>query len=372
MKDYKGLYHNDKSIMPCFEHGAHFKYLDLVNALKELQEKVSNKNEKENEALTYSPIKNETLLIKEKLIKPKKFKLKTNVLNSENKDNKRYREITYSNENEESEEDILIKQRKRNNEFKRFKGMSKSLDRKEEKLPLIKINNSNSISLRNNSFNPHKLMERIIYDFNEDENIINKELREIGEYNSKIKHFEMRNILNEISNRKLHKSKKNIRKFENIFPKINSVRGAQAVGEEQTKNINIEDIEEEETIFENNNYIENNEFSKIQNSINANKIKVHPLKKKSHKGLSRLYLNDLSKIKKNDMKDNDENQKSRFVLNGRLRSIFQTEKQLKSYNLLTDRIHNKEKTLDKINNNIAQEIYKIKKNLLIDKNKEEN
>ena len=353
MKEYKGLYHNDKTIAPCFEHGAHFKYLDLVNALKVLQEKLSYKNEKENVALNNSPIKNETLLIKEKLIKPKKFKLKTNILNTENKDNKRYREITYSNQNEESEEDIFIMQRKRNNEFKRFKGMSKSLDRKEEKLPLIKINNSNSISLRNNSFNPHKLMERIIYDFNDDKSIINKEIKEIGEYNSKIKDFETKNIHNEISNRRLHKSKKNIRNYENIFPKIQSFRGTQDVGEEQTK-------------------FEDNDFSKIQNSINDNKIKIHPLKKKSHKGLSRLYLNDLSKIKKNNMKDNDENQKSRFVLNGRLRSIFQTEKQLKSYNLLTDRIHNKEKNLDKINNNIDQEIYKIKKHSLIGKNKEEN
>ena len=366
MKDYKGLYHNDNSITPCFEHGAHFKYLDLVNALKELQEKLSYKNEKENEALNNSPIKYETLLIKEKLIKPKKFKLKTNVLNTENKENKRYREITYSNENEENEEDIFIKQRKRNNEFKRFKGMSKSLNRKEEKLPLIKINNSNSISLRNNSFNPHNLMDRIIYDSNEDKNIINKEIKEIGEYNSKIKHFEMNNILNDINNKKLHKSKKNIQNYENIFPKIYSFHGAQAVGEDLTKNINIEDLKEEQIKFE------DNEFSKVQNSINANKIKIHPLKRKSHKELNRLYLDDLSKIKKNDMKDNDENQKSKIFVNGRLRSIFQTEKQLKGYNLLTDRIHNKEKILDKINNNIVQEIYKIKKNSLIDKNKEEN
>jgi len=57
MKDYKGLYHNDNSITPCFEHGAHFKYLDLVNALLELQKNYSNKNETPNTQTDISSIK---------------------------------------------------------------------------------------------------------------------------------------------------------------------------------------------------------------------------------------------------------------------------------------------------------------------------
>ena len=179
----------------------------------------------------------------------------------------------------------------------------------------------------------------------------------------------MNTILNEMKNKKLNKSKKNVRNYENYFPKIHSFRYNQACLEEQNKDISIEEVEEEQI------YIKNSKLSRIQNSIDANKLKIPPLKKKSHKGLSRLFLNDISNIKKNDMKEiknNDENQNSRFVLNGRLKSIFQTEKQLKSNNLLTDRILHNKIVLDKINNDMAQEIYNIKKHKLNNKIEEEN
>lgn len=371
MKEFKGLYHNEKSITPCYEYGAHFKYLDLVNALKELQSKISNKNENENLESIYSPIKNETLLIKEKIKKPKKYKLKPKILNTENNENKRYNnEKDNINENEEISENIIIREsnkdlfnskRKRNKENKIYKGISKSIDRRDEKLPKININinNSHSISLRNNSYNPHKLMEKIIYDNEDDDkNIINNEIKEIKEYHSKNKNYEINNIQSEMRKRKLNKSKKNIGNNGNIdfLPKINTFRNNQI--EEQNTKINMEEIEETQS------QIEDDKIIKIQSSINANRI-INPIKKISHKGLNRLYLNDLI-----NAKDNQENQKLNIFKNNRLKSIFETEKQIKNNNILTDRIHNYNRNnFDKINNDMTQEIYQLKKHLLNNQNK---
>ena len=367
MKDYKGLYHNEKSITPCYQYVAPFKYLDLVNALTELQLKISNKNEKENLESNNSPFKDETLLIKEKIKKPKKYKLKTKILITENNENKRYtNEIDNKNENEDISENIIIREsnkdlfnnkRKRNRENKLFKGISRSIDKRDEKLPKININNSNSISLRNKSYNPHKLMEKIIYDNNDndiDKNIINNEIKEIEEYNSKNKNYELNNnIQNEMRNRKLNKSKKNIRNYNNIgfLPKINTFRNNQI--EEQNTKLNMGEIEETPSHFEDEKII------KIQNSINANRIN-NSIKKISHKGLHRLFLNDL--INSNE---NQEKPKLKIFKNNRLKSIFETEKQIKNNNILTDRIYNSNKNnFDTINNNMAQEIYQLKKQLL--------
>ena len=374
MKEYKGLYHNEKTVTPCYEYGAHFKYLDLVNALKELQSKITNKNENENLDLNFSPIKDETALIKEKIKKPKKYKLKTKILNTENKannENKRYNNvIDNNNENEDISENIIIRResnkdlfnskRKRNKE-KTFKGISKSIDRRDEKLPKININNSKSISLRNKSYNPHKLMEKILFDNDndDDKNIINNEIKEIEEYNSKNKNYELENIQSEMRNRKLHKSKKNVRNYNNldILPKINTFRNNQI--EDQNTRINMGEIEETPSQFEDEKII------KIQNNINANRI-ISPIKKISHKGLNRLFLNDLI----TNTNENQENKKFKIFKNNRIKSIFETEKQIKNHNLLTDRIHNRNRNnLETINTDMAQEIYQLKKQLLNNQNK---
>ena len=80
MKEFKGLYHNEETRIPSFEHGAHFRYLDLFNALKELKSNLSNKNESQNLEIYNTPNKNEILLIKENNKKPKHYKLKTNLV----------------------------------------------------------------------------------------------------------------------------------------------------------------------------------------------------------------------------------------------------------------------------------------------------
>ena len=47
MKEYKGLYHNTKDTTKTYEYGAHFKYSDLFNILKDLEEKQKENNKQE-------------------------------------------------------------------------------------------------------------------------------------------------------------------------------------------------------------------------------------------------------------------------------------------------------------------------------------
>ena len=70
MKEYKGLYHNIQDKTQLYEFGAHFKYEELYNCLKELQLK-QEKNESLEEENNVEEIKNEN---KEELELPKKRK----------------------------------------------------------------------------------------------------------------------------------------------------------------------------------------------------------------------------------------------------------------------------------------------------------
>ena len=45
MKEYKGFYHNEQQKISTYEHGAHFKYSDLVNELNKLIKKDKIKEE---------------------------------------------------------------------------------------------------------------------------------------------------------------------------------------------------------------------------------------------------------------------------------------------------------------------------------------
>ena len=63
MKNYKGLYHDDNIKAPNYEHGAHFKYSDLVDPLKKLQVELSK--EIPNLEINNSPKKDDKILINE-------------------------------------------------------------------------------------------------------------------------------------------------------------------------------------------------------------------------------------------------------------------------------------------------------------------
>ena len=358
MKDYKGMYHNGKTITPCYEYGAHFKYSDLVNSLLELQTNLSNKNDKndiENQETNYSPIKNDILLIKEKINRPKQYNLKTYLFLRKKMDNQRYNEIDYkyNNENEDFEtnnNNNLLNKESNKNSFhlrKKLKNISKSINKKEEKLPKINIFNSNSISLRDKPFNSNKLMEKIIYDFENDKtNTNNYEIKTIKEYTSKNKRYN-NNIYNEIID--YNKNKKNYDNIE-FLPHINSFNSNHHITQENE-----------------NKKLYLNEFEKTKSQIfgkNKNKITIKSINK-SHKGLSKKFLNEINS--KENLIEKTETHKSKKI---KIKSIFETEKQIKNNNLLTDRKNiYKRNNLETINNDMTKQIYILKKNLLNNSNK---
>ena len=363
MKDYKGLYHKEKTIVPCYEHGAHFKYLDLVNALLDLQINLSNKNNIENQEINYSTIKNDILLIKGKIDNTKQYNLKTNLLLIKKNENQRYNNINKidflnkKKNNETNNNNLLFNESNQNLFHKRekLKFISKSINKKDEKLPIINsINNSNSISLRNKSVSPYQLTERIIYDFDNDKINTNiNEIKVIKEYSSKNNLYENNNIHNEISNKMLIKYNKNKRNIDSIeiLPDINSFHyNHHLTYENGKKKLNVD------------------EFEKTKSQIlgkNTNKIKIKPINKKSHKGLSRIFLNAINN--KNYSTEKTDSHKSKKV---KIKSIFETEKQIKNNNLLTDRKNfYRKNNFETINNDMAKQIYLLKKNLLNNVNK---
>ena len=360
MKDYKGLYHEEKSYVPCFEHGAHFKYLDLVNALKELQLNLYNKNELESLEITGSPIKNNNIiLLRESDKKSKRYKLKRYLL-TENDENKRYvNDIDIINENEKNEKSYnkYIRESKKDL-FKKSKlnikekGISKSIDKIKEKLPSINKNNNSNV-LRNKSFNPQKITERIIYNFDDDTtyNNYNNNDFEIKDYNIRNKYNENNNYENVILNVK--KSKKPKKKFESLdfLPKINIFQKSQ-----EKENENKAKYEERE-----NNLYDND----LNISIEAKNKKSYQILQKSHNKLNRFLYNE-------NCINSCENRKSNKIINmnGKIKSIFETEKEIKNNKFLLsekNRNTNKNYYFDTLNDDMAQQIYQLKKKLLINK-----
>lgn len=145
MKEYKGLYHNTKDTTKTYEYGAHFKYSDLFNILKDLEEKQkeNNNNERENSNSLFKSENTEELGLFQK--KRKKLKLKTL------SNNKRYLITDINQENDEKNEIPIIEEEenKRHDSRKKFRVMTKSLN----KIHLPKISSNSLISLQNKAFN---------------------------------------------------------------------------------------------------------------------------------------------------------------------------------------------------------------------------
>ena len=370
MKYYKGLYYNDKSKAPSFEHGAHFKYLDLVTALQKLQNELSSKNDIQNLETNYSPVKNDILVVDKRIKKRKKYRLSSKILNTEKKDNQRYNEIDTQNNNIETEKNDKISSKKNSykdsikaNKSKHHihKDISKSIDRNFKKLPII--NNHNSISLKNKSFNPKKYMEKIIHEYENDENNDNNENIENFE-NNRYKNDEDNNNIEkfDIRSKILGKSKKHHKKDRNkvansmdVLPKINSFYYQQKIKYEHEREKENEDNDNDVS-----EYIEKEKQNELKNTIdaNSNNIQIYqPRKKISHKIFnSNLFMKD--NLNKNDIFS--DMKKSRKELdNYRLKSIFETERQIKD----------NKNYIETINNEMARQIHHLKINLLNERTK---
>ena len=232
--------------------------------------------------------------------------------------------------------------------------ISKNIERNFKKLPII--NNHNSVSLKNKSFNPQKYMEKIIYDYENNENEDNNRYKDQND-EEKI-NVEKSDIKSKIlsKSKKHHKYKRNnIIHSTDILPKINSFYYQQITKKEQEQENenNDKDISE---------FIEKEKQNELINTIDVNNnIQIfQPRKKISHnKFNTKLFMKDIS-INKNDIFA--DMKKSRKDLNNfKLKSIFQTEKQIKD----------NKNYIETINNEMARQIHHLKINLLSEKNKTE-
>ena len=232
------------------------------------------------------------------------------------------------------------------------KDISKSIDRKWNKLPII--NNHNSISLKNKSFNPQKYMEKIIYDYGNNENDGN------NRYKDRDDEDKMNVEKSDIRSKILSKSKKHHKKKRNnvvhstdVLPKINSFYYQQKIKQEKENENDDKDISE---------YIEKEKLNELKNTIDANNnIQIYqPRKKNSHnKFRTNLYIKDLSNNKNDIFSDMKKTRKD--FDNYKLKSIFETEKQIKD----------NKNYIETINNEMARQIHHLKKNLLSERIKKE-
>ena len=306
MKEYKGFYHDTKDTTKLYEFGAHFKYSELFQALKNIQIKQEN-----NE--TFNENNNISLNIKsnaenELTKKRKKYKLKSMNLNINN----RYNLVTENKETNKNNIDTIQEEEDNENEPKINRSMAKSLDK--VLLPTIKTNNINNkdIYSRRKNKNQYRLTERFI---NEDKNTYNP-----------IK-------LNRSSDFK-NKSKEGKKEF----PKINSF---------YYKNILQEDKDQIET----QSRFKETTSIKIYNGLKSEK------KNKNFPKMLHLYNESKSNVKTEEIRVERKAE--------RLKSIFEKEKLIKNNNLFLgekNNYYNKEK--DILNDEMAHQIYNLKKQLL--------
>lgn len=301
MKDYKGLYHGEQANIKLYEHGAHFKYSDLVNELNKLLAKETQNEESDIK----SNDKKETSVNKEKKKKVKKYKLNINKENSNV--NQRYNNIFNSNVNQnENNIDKNIDNILEHYSFYKIKEkvalnpISKSVDRSKINLPKIITNNINSNPNNNNPI-PINLKKQ--------------------SYNSK----QLKKILNENNNEKNR---------EEVLPLLGSSYHKQGKRAKDSGN-NI----------------------KIEN------IKLNSVKKPKNKRNLKIFLKDIN-----------DTENSKGVLNNKIKSIFDTEKTIKKSNQINqpnNGYYNKN-YIETVNNDISRQMYLIKKQLMGNSNKKEN
>ena len=158
-----------------------------------------------------------------------------------------------------------------------------------------------------------------------------------------------------MESRRINKTKKNRIKHESgeYLPIIKSFNYNQIFQEKENKKTNIDGIEESKNKFEENH------INQIENNMDANIIKNNHIKSINRKGLSKLLLNDIN----NNM--SQENSISKRLINNKIKSIFNTEKQIKYNNLLTERYNNYDKIeLESNDNDISRKLYQLKRKLL--------
>ena len=318
MKDYKGIYHNTTSTTNYYEFGAHFKYLDLYNALNQLKKERTENIPLNEESSLKIEIKEE----KEPSKKRKKYKLKTidtketkrnlGLVTDINENSKEKRKKEFSTIEEEQDNDKDKKRQK-----KRL--LTKSLDKMV--LPKINIKNSNN----EDNLTPTKLM---------------------------VEKKEKNNYQFGRLSKSLNLKKKSVSEKKENFPKINSVYYRDIIIENKN---NKDTVEETQSRFK-----DNNESIKIFNNNDESEFKRGKILKK----LTTRRMGKLSLIN-NEQEKNFELLPKSNIKPERLKSIFEKEKEIKRINLFLGQKNNYS-TSNRyvINDEMAQQIHNLKMQIL--------
>ena len=318
MKDYKGIYHNTTSTTNYYEFGAHFKYLDLYNALNQLKKERTENIPLNEESSLKIEIKEE----KEPSKKRKKYKLKTmdtkeikrnlGLVTDINENSKEKRKKEFSTIEEEQDIDKDKKRQK-----KRL--LTKSLDK--IVLPKINIKNSNN----EDNLTPIKLM---------------------------VEKKEKNNYQFGRLSKSLNLKKKSVSEKKENFPKINSVYYRDIIIENKN---NKDTVEETQSRFK-----DNNESIKIFNNNDESEFKRGKILKK----LTTRRIGKLSLIN-NEQEKNFELLPKSNIKPERLKSIFEKEKEIKRINLFLGQKNNYS-TSNRyvINDEMAQQIHNLKMQIL--------
>ena len=318
MKDYKGIYHNTTSTTNYYEFGAHFKYLDLYNALTQLKKERTENIPLNEESSLKLEIKEE----KEPSKKRKKYKLKTmdtketkrnlGLVTDINENSKEKRKKEFSTIEEEQDNDKDKKRQK-----KRL--LTKSLDK--IVLPKINLKNSNN----EDNLTPTKLM---------------------------VEKKEKNNYQFGRLSKSLNLKKKSVSEKKENFPKINSVYYRDIIIE----NKNNKDTEEETQ----SRFKDNNESIKIFNNNDESEFKRGKILKK----LSTRRIGKLSLIN-NEQEKNFELLPKSNIKPERLKSIFEKEKEIKRINLFLGQKNNySTSNRNVMNDEMAQQIHNLKMQIL--------
>jgi len=318
MKDYKGIYHNTTSTTNYYEFGAHFKYLDLYNALNQLKKERTENIPLNEESSLKIEIKEE----KEPSKKRKKYKLKT----MDTKEIKRNLGlVTDINENskEKRKKEFSTIEEEQDNDKEKMRKKKRLLTKSLDKIVLPKINLKNSNNEDNST--PPKLM---------------------------VKKKEKNNYQFGRLSKSLNLKKKSVSEKKENFPKINSVYYRDIIIE----NKNNKDTEEETQ----SRFKDNNESIKIFNNNDESEFKRGKILKK----LTTRRIGKLSLIN-NEQEKNFELLPKSNIKPERLKSIFEKEKEIKRINLFLGQKNNYS-TSNRyvINDEMAQQIHNLKMQIL--------
>ena len=318
MKDYKGIYHNTTSTTNYYEFGAHFKYLDLYNALNQLKKERTENIPLNEESSLKLEIKEE----KEPSKKRKKYKLKT-INTKETKRNLGL--VTDINENskEKRKKEFSTIEEEQDNDKEKMRKKKRLLTKSLDKIVLPKINLKNS----NNEDNltPIKLM---------------------------VEKKEKNNYQFGRLSKSLNLKKKSVSEKKENFPKINSVYYRDIIIENKN---NKDTVEETQSRFK-----DNNESIKIFNNNDESEFKRGKILKK----LTTRRMGKLSLIN-NEQEKNFELLPKSNIKPERLKSIFEKEKEIKRINLFLGQKNNYS-TSNRyvINDEMAQQIHNLKMQIL--------